>query len=229
MGHWLSDVTPLLPLLSRSTGTCSFTLQSAPWAGAWRPTLNLRFTAAAAPEQAPAPAPPPSTLIHVEMEGGSLRDDAGGPRAAVRSAMASVEEGGEEEGEKKKEEGVPRSDEEDGDGSTLTAAAGGHGDGGWGAGVAAVPWQVVPLFDGATFDSSYNERQPMQFETPVGASKAVIHAVITGRSPPWSIPETAFLVFLVLDQASRNADGIGARSSGDACDACDAVFGGGCC
>lgn len=43
MGRWLTDVSPLLPLLS-SSQSCSFTVQSAPWAGPWRPSLTLRFS-----------------------------------------------------------------------------------------------------------------------------------------------------------------------------------------
>lgn len=42
IGRWLTDVTPLLPLL---TGRhCHFHLQTAPWALTWTPSLTLRFS-----------------------------------------------------------------------------------------------------------------------------------------------------------------------------------------
>ena len=39
-GRWVTDITPYTPLFS--TSTCTFTLQSASWAGPWVPTLRLR-------------------------------------------------------------------------------------------------------------------------------------------------------------------------------------------
>ncbi|XP_078454085.1 uncharacterized protein LOC144720862 [Lampetra planeri] len=42
VGHWLTDVSPLLPLLDART--CNLTLRTVPWAKPWRPTLNLRFS-----------------------------------------------------------------------------------------------------------------------------------------------------------------------------------------
>ncbi|KAI9999847.1 hypothetical protein NQD34_011690 [Periophthalmus magnuspinnatus] len=41
-GHWLTDVSPLLPLLDSST--CSFTMKTVPWAMPWILSLNLRFS-----------------------------------------------------------------------------------------------------------------------------------------------------------------------------------------
>ncbi|KAJ0066633.1 hypothetical protein NL108_016476, partial [Boleophthalmus pectinirostris] len=41
-GHWLTDVSPLLPLLDSST--CSFTMKTVPWAMPWIVSLNLRFS-----------------------------------------------------------------------------------------------------------------------------------------------------------------------------------------
>ncbi|XP_067865889.1 uncharacterized protein si:dkey-256h2.1 isoform X2 [Heterodontus francisci] len=41
IGRWLTDVSPLLPLLN--TKQCTFTLKTAPWAMPWKPSLNLRF------------------------------------------------------------------------------------------------------------------------------------------------------------------------------------------
>eukprot|EP00887_Chlorella_sp_A99_P003150 scaffold9.g3150.t1 len=43
VGRWLTDVTPLAPLLLPGR-TCNFTMQSTAWSGEWRPSLNLRFT-----------------------------------------------------------------------------------------------------------------------------------------------------------------------------------------
>uniref|UniRef100_UPI00398F59E3 uncharacterized protein n=1 Tax=Pristiophorus japonicus TaxID=55135 RepID=UPI00398F59E3 len=42
IGRWLTDVSPLLPLLN--AGTCIFTLKTVPWAMPWKPSLNLRFS-----------------------------------------------------------------------------------------------------------------------------------------------------------------------------------------
>lgn len=49
IGHWLTDVSPLLPLLlgdqSTSTpSTCSFTMATDAWAMPWWPTLNIRLS-----------------------------------------------------------------------------------------------------------------------------------------------------------------------------------------
>ncbi|BDA49567.1 hypothetical protein COCOBI_14-1860 [Coccomyxa sp. Obi] len=42
IGRWLTDVTPLWPLLS--SRHCRFQAQTAPWALPWKPSLNLRFS-----------------------------------------------------------------------------------------------------------------------------------------------------------------------------------------
>ncbi|EDV28324.1 uncharacterized protein TRIADDRAFT_37261 [Trichoplax adhaerens] len=42
IGHWLTPVTPLLPLLSSSS--CNFTMKTVPWAQPWFTTLKLRFS-----------------------------------------------------------------------------------------------------------------------------------------------------------------------------------------
>ena len=54
VGHWLTDVTPLAPLVAGQK--VNFTVYSAPWAGnqgaiPWVTTLRLRAT--------PPPTPPP--------------------------------------------------------------------------------------------------------------------------------------------------------------------------
>ena len=55
IGRWLTDVTPLLPLL---TGRhCHFHLQTAPWALTWTPSLTLRFSNISTPSL-PAPQGP---------------------------------------------------------------------------------------------------------------------------------------------------------------------------
>ncbi|XP_051872729.1 uncharacterized protein si:dkey-256h2.1 [Pristis pectinata] len=41
IGHWLTDVSPLLPLLNAAK--CTFTMKTVPWAMPWKPSLNLRF------------------------------------------------------------------------------------------------------------------------------------------------------------------------------------------
>ncbi|XP_032898127.1 uncharacterized protein LOC116986660 [Amblyraja radiata] len=44
IGHWLTDVSPLLPMLNARK--CTFTMKTVPWAMPWKPSLNLRFTIA---------------------------------------------------------------------------------------------------------------------------------------------------------------------------------------
>lgn len=41
-GHWLTDVSPLIPLLNNNK--CSFSMKTAPWAMPWMTSLNLRFS-----------------------------------------------------------------------------------------------------------------------------------------------------------------------------------------
>ncbi|KAK9821321.1 hypothetical protein WJX81_001912 [Elliptochloris bilobata] len=43
VGRWLTDVTPLRPLLNGGQ-RCRFRLQTAPWGLPWRPSLTLRFS-----------------------------------------------------------------------------------------------------------------------------------------------------------------------------------------
>lgn len=47
IGHWLTPVKPLIPLLqsadSSSTNKCNFTMKTVPWAMAWVPSLNIRL------------------------------------------------------------------------------------------------------------------------------------------------------------------------------------------
>ena len=47
MGRWLTDASPLLPLLP--SRNCSVVVQTAPWAGPWIPSLALRFRKTSAP------------------------------------------------------------------------------------------------------------------------------------------------------------------------------------
>ncbi|XP_015256286.1 PREDICTED: uncharacterized protein LOC107101757 isoform X2 [Cyprinodon variegatus] len=42
-GHWLTDVSPLIPLLD--SNKCTFTMKTVPWAMPWVVSLNLRFSA----------------------------------------------------------------------------------------------------------------------------------------------------------------------------------------
>lgn len=47
------------------------------------------------------------------------------------------------------------------------------------------PFALQPLFSGGTFDADYNkpeQHQPIQFDTPQGTDRAVLHAFITGKS-----------------------------------------------
>nr|XP_005999526.1 PREDICTED: uncharacterized protein LOC102348151 [Latimeria chalumnae] len=42
IGRWLTDVSPLIPLLNSTK--CTFRMKTVPWAMAWMPSLNLRFS-----------------------------------------------------------------------------------------------------------------------------------------------------------------------------------------
>ncbi|XP_056158024.1 uncharacterized protein LOC130133585 [Lampris incognitus] len=42
IGHWLTDVSPLIPLLNNNK--CTFTMKTVPWAMPWMVSLNLRFS-----------------------------------------------------------------------------------------------------------------------------------------------------------------------------------------
>ncbi|KAG5271644.1 hypothetical protein AALO_G00182310 [Alosa alosa] len=42
IGRWITDVSPLMPLLNN--GRCTFTMKTVPWAMPWVVTLNLRFS-----------------------------------------------------------------------------------------------------------------------------------------------------------------------------------------
>jgi len=63
VGHWSTDITPIMPLIFGSDGgqsftTCNFTVFTVPWAGnngkiPWRATLDLRFS-----HPLPVPNPP---------------------------------------------------------------------------------------------------------------------------------------------------------------------------
>ena len=52
IGRWITDVTPLLPLLT--TEECTFTMYTDAWAMPWYPSLNLRFRNASNSEEAPS-------------------------------------------------------------------------------------------------------------------------------------------------------------------------------
>lgn len=48
VGRWLTDISPLLPLLTSPQASdppvCQFTMKTVPWALPWKPSLNLRFS-----------------------------------------------------------------------------------------------------------------------------------------------------------------------------------------
>nr|CAB3262253.1 uncharacterized protein LOC100179023 [Phallusia mammillata] len=112
VGHWLTDISPLLPVLSVSQGEtqeCTFQLKmTAWWAKAWVATLNLRFVQK------------PHSFAVLEKWSNNMV----GPYA----------------------------------------------------------YSVVPLFQGGTFDKTYNQNyKPYQFEIPSGVKAVQIYAVITGH------------------------------------------------
>ena len=55
------------------------------------------------------------------------------------------------------------------------------------------PFALQPLFNGGTFDASYNlldTHRPVQFATPEGTQMGLLHAFITGIGAPL-MPEAA--------------------------------------
>ncbi|XP_072020016.1 uncharacterized protein [Amphiura filiformis] len=99
IGHWLTNITPLIPLLT--SDTCTFTMKlDAWWAEPWKPSLNIRFS------------------------------------EYNRNPDASD----------------------------------------------MYPYKVVPLFQGGTFNKSYNTQyKPIDFTVPTQVSKVEIVAIITGH------------------------------------------------
>lgn len=80
-GRWLTDATGKLPLLTPGQ-QCTFTAQSAPWAGTWTATLSLRFSTGERRFSGPTPArprpphpqplPAPSRLLPLPFSGGAF-------------------------------------------------------------------------------------------------------------------------------------------------------------
>ncbi|XP_057690987.1 uncharacterized protein si:dkey-256h2.1 [Corythoichthys intestinalis] len=96
IGHWQTDVSPLLPVLDASV--CRLTMKTVPWARPWSVSLNLRFSVANVTEE-------------------KLR-----------------------------------------------------------------PFRVMSLYDGGTFDKTYNLRHPpIKFPVPASTKKVELYAVITGH------------------------------------------------
>ncbi|XP_070767867.1 uncharacterized protein [Enoplosus armatus] len=99
IGRWLTDVSPLLPLLD--SNKCTLTMKTVPWAMMWIVSLNLRF---------------------------SISNQTGN---------------GEER---------------------------------------LLPFRVMPLYGGGTFDKNYNKRfQPIKFPVPASTEKVELYAVITAH------------------------------------------------
>lgn len=132
-GRWLTDVTPLYPLLLPSeSSVCGLQVQTDWWAPtAWTATLSIRFEAAA------------------PLGAGGAGEGLAGLRGATapKSAAASV-----------------------------AASAGHSGAPSWGLSDA-----VSPLFRGGVFDSQYNNRTAVTLRAPVGTTRALLVAVITGH------------------------------------------------
>ena len=180
IGRWLTDVTPLLPLLSSSK--CTFHLQTVSWALTWQPSLTLRFRnsthAATAAEGA-----------HDSQLGGNPVSDAGlelRPEPAssalgasvIRSAAQSVADergkGGFLAAARRLQQAansmqhpgppVPCTEPD----SKVHHAHSRH--------------MLVALFKGGTFDASYNSQgREVQLKTPQNYSGALLEAVITGQ------------------------------------------------
>ncbi|GIL83510.1 hypothetical protein Vretifemale_12023 [Volvox reticuliferus] len=186
VGRWLTDVTSLMGLLG-SGGRCSFTAQTAPWAdGNWTATLSLIFVRqppsaeqesveAARPEVQPWGLQTPAGtnwaeqehrdhLELVEEDGGKLHHNRRRHGLAVQKLR----------GVQKPRWAIPAS------AAASTGAVPAPSETPLHRGLR--PFSILPLFDSATFDASYNTgRSEMVFPTPSRTRTATIVSYITGH------------------------------------------------
>ncbi|KAI7838634.1 hypothetical protein COHA_007561 [Chlorella ohadii] len=185
-GRWLTDASPLLPLLVPGQ-TCTFTMQSTDWAGTWQPSLTLLFSNSKAGSQAQADAGSGGTSAATRSSGGgSVGGSTGrrGPNAAHSASAPAPAPAPALAAARPLPNGLrvaSSGNHSMASGVTLVA----------GDAQAALPASVsssevarlLPLpWPGGMLDAAYNRRQqPFQFKTPAGVRRALLVATITGH------------------------------------------------
>lgn len=168
IGKWLTDVTPLLPLLTSQK--CHFHLQTAPWALTWTPSLTLRFT-----NSTPPPPMHVYSSIHTPQSidldpqpmllsphGDSMQSQSRTLQSQSTRLLLSPYTKHIKDGLSQHSLQQP--------GSAIESVS-----------ETLKPHSIVPMFDGGDFDAEYNSKyKPVEFHTPHGAQKALLEAVVTG-------------------------------------------------
>ena len=206
IGRWLTDVTPLLPLLSSSK--CTLHLQTVSWALTWQPSLTLRFrnsthaatAAGGARDSQPGGNPVSNAGLELRPEPASSTLGA----SVLHSVAQPVADEWGKDGHASSYLGASASrsvaydvaDEWGKKGASATArrlqlAANSMQHPGTPAPHTEPDSKVPPahnrhmlvaLFKGGTFDASYNSQgREVQLETPHKYSGALLEAVITGQ------------------------------------------------
>ena len=180
IGRWLTDVSPLLPLLSSSK--CTFHLQTVSWALTWQPSLTLRFRnsthAASAAEVA----------YHSQLGGDPVSNAGLGlrPKSASSSlgasAVRSVAQTVADEWGKGSSSATARRLQQAANSRLRLGPTAPYTEPDSKQPNAHSDHRLVALFKGGTFDASYNSQgREVQLETPQNYSGALLEAVITGR------------------------------------------------
>ena len=177
IGRWLTDVTPLLPLLTSQK--CHFHLQTAPWALTWTPSLTLRF-----PNSTPSSPLHPHSSIQTPQGtdldpqpmllpgGGSMHFQSRALQSHSTHELLSLSLGNSSNNDSLSQESLqqPASAPE----PVLAKLK---------------PQSILPLFEGGEFDAGYNSKyKPVEFPTPHGTQKALLEAVVTGAPRMWFHP-----------------------------------------
>lgn len=187
VGRWLTDVSELRPLLPPG-GTCRFTLQAPPWAPGWKPALSLRFSRSRRPgDGAGNLLRLPSQQLLQRQSRGLQRSSRAllGPLALQLSAHRRRLW---RRKQQQQQDALPAESAASGadqagaaTGDTTTHESAGSGPVGWRA-QQLEPFQVLPLWEGGTFDETYNTgRRAINFTTPAGTRRVLLEAVITGH------------------------------------------------
>ncbi|KAL3136582.1 hypothetical protein ABBQ38_005828 [Trebouxia sp. C0009 RCD-2024] len=171
IGRWLTDVTPLLPLLTSQK--CHFHLQTAPWALTWTPSLTLRFTNST-PSSPLAPGSgtqtPQSTghhpqPLHLPADGDSMQSQSQTLQSHSTHEPLSLSLGNTSSNDSLTQQSYLQPE------TAFEPVE-----------AKLKPHSIIPLFDGGDFDAEYNSKfKPVEFEMPHGTQKALLEAVVTGH------------------------------------------------
>lgn len=172
VGRWLTDVSALRPLLLPAPRLlrpqCTFTLQAPAWAGAWKPTLSLRFSSS-----------PTEVRPMAAGDAGSSSDLASTSSSSSRSGAGSVGSSSRQVAEAAEGGMPPRPQQQPRQRCSEAEAE-----------AAQRAQRLLPLpFAGGDFGPGYNNRTAggYSFTTPPGLRRALLVVRITGHG--WG-PET---------------------------------------